>query len=241
MADDDDDAAPDAFDLAEPTDVLAKLPDDFAEQLASKKWKDRKEALEAFYAVAHVPRIRDGSYGEIVGDLAKCMKDANVMVVTCAANCIVALAEGLRAAFAKHRAVVMNPLLERLKEKKQSVADALGAALDAVFLAAGLADCVPDIVEALKHKNPQVKQGTVKFLVRCLRTTRDVPDKADAKAISEAATKLLADSDQVIRAGGAEALGTLMKILGERAMNPYMEGLDDIRKAKIKEYFQTAE
>jgi hypothetical protein len=38
----------------------------------------------------------------------------------------------------------------------------------------------------------------------------------------------------------AEAMGTLMKILGERAMNPYMEGLDDIRKTKIKEFFDTA-
>jgi len=36
-------------------------------------------------------------------------------------------------------------------------------------------------------------------------------------------------------------MGTLMKILGERAMNPYMDGLDDIRKAKIKEFFETSE
>jgi len=39
----------------------------------------------------------------------------------------------------------------------------------------------------------------------------------------------------------AEAMGTLMKIIGERAMNPYMEGLDDIRKTKIKEFFETAQ
>ncbi|KAI5296100.1 Microtubule-associated protein, microtubule dynamics during spindle orientation [Ascosphaera atra] len=131
--------------------------------------------------------------------------------------------------------------MERLKEKKQSVADALGAALDAVFVATSFSECLPDIVEFLKHKNPQVKQGTVKFLIRCLRTTRDVPEKGEIKAISEASTKLLTDSDQVTRAGGAEAMGTLMKIMGERAMNPYMEGLDDIRKSKIKEYFETAE
>jgi len=31
-----------------------------------------------------------------------------------------------------------------------------------------------------------------------------------------------------------------MKIIGERSMNPYMEGLDDIRKTKIKEFFETA-
>jgi cytoskeleton-associated protein 5 len=36
-------------------------------------------------------------------------------------------------------------------------------------------------------------------------------------------------------------MGTLMKILGERQMNPYMEGLDEIRKVKIKEYFESAQ
>jgi cytoskeleton-associated protein 5 len=44
-----------------------------------------------------------------------------------------------------------------------------------------------------------------------------------------------------MRSGGAEILGTLMKILGERAMGPYLDGLDDIRKTKIKEYFDTAQ
>ncbi|KAL9591320.1 MAG: hypothetical protein Q9179_007840, partial [Wetmoreana sp. 5 TL-2023] len=32
-----------------------------------------------------------------------------------------------------------------------------------------------------------------------------------------------------------------MKIMGERAMGPYMEGLDDIRKTKIKEFCDAAE
>lgn len=231
----------DAFDLAEPVDVVSKIPSDFHDNLASKKWKDRKEALDALYALVNVPKIKDGPFGDIVGGLAKCMKDANVAVVTVAANCVEALANGLRSGFSKHRGIIMGPIMERLKEKKQSVSDALGAALDAVFVATGLSDCLPDIIEFLKHKNPQVKQGTVKFLIRCLKSTRDVPDKGEVKAISEASTKLLTDSDQVTRAGGAEALGTLMKIMGERAMNPFMEGLDGIRKSKIKEYFETAE
>jgi len=32
-----------------------------------------------------------------------------------------------------------------------------------------------------------------------------------------------------------------MKIIGERAMTPYLDGLDDIRKTKVKEFFETAE
>ncbi|GKZ45629.1 microtubule-associated protein, microtubule dynamics during spindle orientation [Aspergillus brasiliensis] len=231
----------DAFDLAEPVDVFSKIPDNFQEQLSSSKWKDRKEALDALHTVLNVPKIKDGPFDDVVRMLAKSMKDANIAVVTVAANCIELLAKGVRSGFVKYRATVMSPMLERLKEKKQSVADALGQALDAVFIATSLSECLEEILEFLKHKNPQVKQETLKFLIRCLRTTRDVPAKPEVKSIAEAGTKLLTESTEVNRAGGAEVLGTLMKIMGERAMNPYLDGLDDIRKTKIKEFFETAE
>ena len=231
----------DAFDLAEPVDVLGKAPKNLQESLASSKWKDRKEALDAFYAVANTERIKDGSFDEIVSSLAKCMKDANIAVVTVAANCVEALAKGLRRSFAKYRGRIMSPMFERLKEKKQSVADALGAALDAVFSTTGLSDCLEEILEFLKHKNPQVKLETLRFLIRCLKTTREAPSPPEVKSIAEAGTKLLTESTEITRSGGAEILGTLMKIMGERQMNPFLNGLDEIRQTKIKEYFDAAE
>ncbi|CAK7229558.1 hypothetical protein SBRCBS47491_007286 [Sporothrix bragantina] len=231
----------DAFDLAEPQDVIKKIPADFHEKLASSKWKDRKEAVEALYAVFNVPRIKDADFGEVNRGLAKCMKDANVAVVTQAAQCIEVLAKGLRRAYGKYRTIVMQPILERLKEKKQAVADALGAALDQVFLATDLTECLEDITTFLSHKNPQVKEGTMRFLIRSLRTTRTVPSKAEIASIVESAKKLLAEGSEGLRSGGAEVLGTIMKIIGERAMNPHLEGLDDIRKTKIKEFYETAE
>ncbi|CAN8104082.1 unnamed protein product [Discula destructiva] len=231
----------DAFDLAEPQEVLKNIPGDFYDKLASSKWKDRKEACEALFALVNVPKIKDGDFGEVNRALAKCMKDANVAVVTQAAQCIEALAKGLRRSYGKYRTTVMQPIMDRLKEKKVAIADALGAALDQVFLATNLTDCMEDILAYLVHKNPQVKEGTMKFLVRCLRTTRDVPTKAEIGQMVEAAKKLLAESSPVLREGGAEILGTIMKILGERAMNPHLEGLDDLRKGKIKEFYETAE
>lgn len=215
----------DAFDLAEPVDVMPKVPKDLHEQLSSSKWKDRKEALDALHSALNVPRIKDGPFDDIVRALAARMKDANIAVVTVAANCVDLLAKGLRSGFGKYRSTIMAPILERLKEKKQSVAEALGQALDSVFASTTLTECLEEILEFLKHKNPQVKQETLKFLIRCLRTTRDVPSKAEVKSIAEAATKLLTESSEVNRSGGAEILGTLMKIMGERAMNPYLEGL----------------
>lgn len=231
----------DAFALAEPQDVLKKIPPNFSELLASAKWKDRKEAVEALFTALDVPRIKDSDFGEIARGLAKCMKDANVAVVIQAAQCIESLAKGLREGFGKYRSIVMQPIMDRLKEKKATVADALAAALDAVFASTSLADCFEDITAYLGNKNPQVKEGTMKFLIRCLRTTKTVPSKAEIGAICDSGKKLLSESSPVLRDGGAEILGTVMKIIGERAMTPHMESLDEIRRNKVKEFFATAE
>lgn len=230
-----------AFDLAEPKDVLGKMPPGFYENMASAKWKDRKDALDALYTEANTEKIKDGHFDDLIQVLAKSMKDANIAVVTVAANVIDVLAKGLRKSFGKYRGRIMAPIMERLKEKKQSVTDALAQALDSVFASSSLSDCLEDILAFLKHKNPTVKAETLNFLIRCLKTTREPPSKAESKSIAEAATKLLTDSVEATRSGGAEVLGTLMKIIGERAMNPYMDGLDDIRKTKIKEYCDKAQ
>ncbi|KAJ9608129.1 hypothetical protein H2200_007117 [Cladophialophora chaetospira] len=230
-----------AFDLAEPVDVHSKIPADFHEMVGSTKWKERKDALDALFNILNTPRIKEGSFDDLVRVFAKCMKDANIAVVTVAANCVEKLALGLRKSFARYRSTIMSPMMERFKEKKQSVADALAAALDAVFASTSLNECLEETLSFIPNKNPNVKAETVKFLVRCLRTTRDVPSKEEQKRIAEAGTKLLTESTENLRTGGAEVLGTLMKIIGERAMNPYLDGLDDIRKAKVKEFFDTAE
>jgi protein STU2 len=230
-----------AFDLAEPVDVYSKIPADFHEMTGSTKWKERKDALDALFNILNTPRIKEAPFDDVVRVFAKCMKDANIAVVTVAANCTEKLALGLRKSFSKYRSTIMSPMLERCKEKKQSVTDALGAALDAVFASTSLTDCLEETLGFLTHKNPNVKAETVKFLIRCLRTTRDVPAKEEQKKIADAGTKFLTESTENLRTAGAEVLGTMMKIIGERAMNPYLDGLDDIRKSKIKEFFDTAE
>ena len=125
----------DPFELVEPVAVLAKLPPGFYEKLASAKWKERKEeALDPLLVVLQAPRLKaTDDYIELVRALASRMTDANVACVTVAANALTALARGLRSDFARHRSVVVPPVLERLKEKKQSVVDALAETLDAVF------------------------------------------------------------------------------------------------------------
>ena len=53
-----------------------------------------------------------------MGILGRCMKDANIVVVTVAAQCVEAIARGLRKPFGQYRQLVMMPMVEKLKERK---------------------------------------------------------------------------------------------------------------------------
>jgi cytoskeleton-associated protein 5 len=121
--------------FAEEVDIVGDIPSGFHAALSSSKWKDRKEALdEVAGLLMRAVRIKDSpELSSLCKDLAGRMSDANINCVIVAANCIEALAKGLSSNFAKYKDTVMRPMLERLKERKQSVSDAIGNALDALF------------------------------------------------------------------------------------------------------------
>jgi hypothetical protein len=74
------------------------------------------------------------AYGSLLSTLgAKCKSDANINVVIEAAKVVEGLATGLGRPFGRFRGIVMPGMIERLKERKANVVEALGKALDAVF------------------------------------------------------------------------------------------------------------
>lgn len=77
----------------------------------------------------------------------------------------------------------------------------------------------------------------MKFLARCLSASPTPISPAQIKPVSEALATLLEDSFEGARNEAATCLGTLMKMVGERPLNAVMEGLADVRKAKVKEAF----
>lgn len=92
----------------------------------------------------------------------------------------------------------------------------------------------------MSHKNPQVKEGSLKFLTRCLSTSTQPLPPPQLKPLSEALAHLLEDSFAGARDEAASALGTLMKMVGERPLAALMDGLADVRKAKVKEAYEKA-
>lgn len=234
----------DAYDLVEASDVASKLRRDcpeFEEKLASNKWQERKEALDSLYKLANVPRIKEADFGAIINRLGIVIsKDSNALVVVpTAASCVEVLAKGLRAAFRQYRSVLVQ-ILERFREKKQSVVDSLAKAADAVTCCSYFSDIAEDLLQFLGHKNPQCKLESIRFLTRCLSSTSIAPDAEDTKRYAETLVTVMGDTSPQVREAAAEAFGTLMKIQGERPMTIYLADLDDIRKKKTKEYFNAA-
>ncbi|PWN35981.1 ARM repeat-containing protein [Meira miltonrushii] len=235
----------DAFEFLDPKDPLKskEWPENFDEMINSTKWLERKEvidqclkALEATPKIIHTPAL--DSIIDILSEKVK--KDVNINVVLSACQCIQKFALGLRGAFAKNKDKALPALLEKLKERKESTVKVLADTLDAVFQTVSFSDILEVTLNATKHKNPQVKTGAIQFLVRCLRETRSMPAKADIKPIADALVAATADGSSDVRDAGAQGLGTLMKLIGERAMNQYIDGLDDIKKGKIQEQYKSA-
>lgn len=130
------DVPPDPRAFADEVDVVSKFPEGYEALLKSSKWKDRKEALDGMFSVLQATlRIKDApSLGDLAKTLANLIhKDANVACVMTAANCLEALAKGLGDPLGKHHESVVPPMLERLKERKATVTDTIGVALDAIF------------------------------------------------------------------------------------------------------------
>ncbi|KAH3680198.1 hypothetical protein WICMUC_000463 [Wickerhamomyces mucosus] len=232
----------DPYDLIDPIEVLSKISPNLSVKVSVPKWKERVEALtEVEEILKPVIKLTDSDYTDLVRVLAKCLKDVNIQVVSLASNCIEYIAKGLRARFHRYYNIVLNPLLERTKEKKQSVLDALNGALDSVFQNTSLSDILDETLVALKHKTPQVRLATSQFLARCLKETTVAPNKSELESIMTAALKLVSDTLSDIRNSAFQIVGILMKIRGERELNSYLESIDDIKKNKIKEAFESAE
>ncbi|KAI9630500.1 hypothetical protein KEM48_013996 [Puccinia striiformis f. sp. tritici PST-130] len=212
----------DPYDLADPVAILDQLPSGFYEHLASSKWKERKEeALDPLLATLKPAiKIKNDHYDELVKSLAGRMADANILCVIGAANCLECLAKGLRSEFAK---------------KKVNVVEALSNCLDAMAVTVTLSDLNEDIVNFSKHKNPAVKEQTMKFLVRCLRNTIHAIPKAELKSLSDVMLSGLEDAVVPVREVAAEGLGTLMKLVGKATFTPIIQGQDDLRKVKVED------
>ncbi|XP_043494005.1 protein mini spindles isoform X2 [Polistes fuscatus] len=233
------DVAPDIdpYELLNPVDILSKLPKDFYENLEAKKWQERKQALEILEKLVSNPKLESGDYGEVVKALKRVIsKDTNVLVVALAGKCLTGLATGLRKRFQSYAISCLAAILEKFREKKQNVVQALREAADAIFGSVTIDLILEDTLAALENKNPAVKAETAAYLARCFACTPPSSlNKKLLKAYTTTLLKTLNEPDPTVRDNSAEAIATAMKLVGEKAMMPFLTDIDNLKMAKIKE------
>uniref|UniRef100_A0A0A1WXY4 Cytoskeleton-associated protein 5 n=1 Tax=Zeugodacus cucurbitae TaxID=28588 RepID=A0A0A1WXY4_ZEUCU len=234
----------DPMDLLDPVDILSKLPKDFYDKLEEKKWTLRKESLEALEKLlTENPKLENGEYGVLVNTLKKVItKDSNVVLVAMAGKCLAMLANGLGKRFGTYAMACIPSLLEKFKEKKANVVAALRESTDAIYPSTNLEAMQECIVESLGNKNPSVKSETAFFLARAFaRTQPTAINKKLLKLLVTTLIKTLNEPDPTVRDASADALGTLLKLMGEKSVGPFLVEVDALKMAKIKECQEKAE
>ncbi|XP_033753517.1 cytoskeleton-associated protein 5-like [Pecten maximus] len=239
---DEEEDAVDAYEMMPEVDILSQLPKDYYDKVEAKKWQERKEVLEALQKLTDSPRIANGDFGGLVKTLIKVVgKDTNVMLVSVGAKCMAGLANGLRKKYAPYSLYTIQVILEKFKEKKQTVVVPLREAADAAFVGTTLDAISEDLVAALDNKNPSIKGETAYFLTRCFaRSTLGTLPKKLLKLFCASLLKTCNDTVPDVRERSYEALGMAMKVVSEKHVAPFLVDVDAIKMQKIQECCQAA-
>lgn len=222
-----------------PVDISKDIPKDWSDQLASKKWSERKEIIEKITSLAEAnPKLEyTDIYKDIVPALKKVIsKDVNVMCVTAATKCVGLIANGLGKKFSIFVQMLLEAILDKFKEKKAAVIAELRTTIDAVSKSTSLEAMSESCINHLSHKNPDIRLQTSAFLARSFqRATKATLPKKLLKNFVEALCANLNDSAET-REASYEALGTCMKVVGEKAVEAFIpDNVEDIKKEKIRE------
>lgn len=251
----------DPFSILKEQSILDKLPENFNERITSPKWKDRVEVLQEFYdnVLSKAKKLKATSqdYSFLISTLSSIIhKDANVQAVTIASQSIEAIIEKLRLPGFNKNLVTLCfvPLLERTKEKKQSVIDSIRLTLHSIvkyynpISSNNTEDLLQEIFKFMKHKIPQVKMESTMLFNHILKSyyskdTVNILSKYLIDEIVPIVTKVVNDTQPTIRNVGFESFAILTKMFNDT--NSYeifrdsFDKLDNLKKKKIEEIVST--
>ncbi|KAK6058264.1 HEAT repeat protein [Cooperia oncophora] len=228
----------------DPTNVVEKLRKDFDELIASKKWQERKEAVDGMISIMEsAPRVEmSPELLLVMGTLAKVLeKDVNINVSSSCAKVLAKLAVSMRTDFAPMVPKVMPVAFDKLKEKKAVLRNELVELCDAAATTTSLENYTEAVCGGLTKPNPQSRAQTALFVARLLSrhdsTTVPVPA---IKQITPDLVKCSSDADAEVRESTFRAMGAILRCLGEQAARRLFGELseDKIKMGKITENFE---
>ncbi|GMT13277.1 hypothetical protein PFISCL1PPCAC_4574, partial [Pristionchus fissidentatus] len=210
----------DEWDYLEEVNVMEMWPADQRKNVTSTKWAERKDALQALLELIEKnPRLFAKSttvYGEIIDELKKILlKDSNVNVVAVAIKVVGALARGLRRHFGGFVGMIWTPLLEKAKDKKAGVKEALPSCLDAVAATCTLDRISGPLAEQMMKPSSDSKLMLDAFIYRILLTLPNAQAGLPfIKEITPLLVKHASDADTNVRDGACAALGGVRRLMG---------------------------
>ncbi|XP_042752685.1 protein MOR1 [Lactuca sativa] len=228
----------DEYELVDPVDILTPLEKSkFWKDVKSSKWLERKNAVEGLNKLASAKRIAPGDFIEVCRALKKLVMDVNLAVSVEAVQAIGNLASGLRTHFSASSRFLLPILLEKLKEKKPTMAEALSHTLKAMHKAKclTLADIVEDVKTAVKNKVPHVRSLTLNWVANCVETSNKATILKVHKDYVPICMECLNDGTPEVRDAAFSVLASIGKIVGMRPLEKSLEKLDDIRRKKLSE------
>ncbi|KAL0305776.1 UNVERIFIED_CONTAM: protein MOR1 [Sesamum radiatum] len=207
----------DEYELVDPVDILTPLEKSgFWEGVKATKWSERKDAVAELTKLASTKRIAPGDFTEVCRTLKKLITDVNIAVAVEAIQALGNLARGLRTHFSGNSRFLLPVLLEKLKEKKQTLTDALTQTLQAMHKSGCLN--LTDIIEgriyvktAVKNKVPLVRSLTLNWVTYCIETSNKAAILKVHKEYVPICMECLNDGTPEVRDAAFSALAAIAK------------------------------
>ncbi|CAG9535329.1 unnamed protein product [Cercopithifilaria johnstoni] len=229
-------------------DVTDHLPPGFFETIRSAKWDERRDVLLALInnLSQHSCIDPEIKYNEILAELKLIIsKDSNIAVVILALRALTAFVKGLRKNFMKYIPMVLLHVLEKFKEKKASVKEAIMECLSLVAEHCDIAILTDPICEALeKTRNPNMKAGIDQWIYCILcRYPRSAVPMSFIKSVTPYLVKHSKDSDPDVREGSCMVFGAILRLVEEKVMASVVDGIfsDKTKLKKIMGYLEKSE
>lgn len=246
----------DTFSMLPEETILDKLPKEFHERITSSKWKDRVEVLEEFWdnVLSQTRKLKSSSqnYSNLLGIYGHIIqKDANIQAVALAAQSVELICDKLKTpGFSKdYVSLVFTPLLDRTKEKKPSVIEAIRKTLltickyyDPLAPNGRNEDMFKEILEHMKHKTPQIRMECTQLFNSSMKSERDGYSTLQRYLKDEVlpiVVHIVNDTQPAIRTIGFECFAIIIKIFGTNMFMKTLESLDNLKRKKIEETVKT--
>jgi cytoskeleton-associated protein 5 len=226
----------DAYDLAEPKDIFKKYNEAWCNGvLGMEKWIDKKNALEELNNEANVPKLADKNPAEIAGMAKRLLNDNNVNVNMQAIKLIGVLAKGLRKSFDGYARQFVPILLQKFKDKKNTIVSEAHTALDNLLKSTTFESILEDVKEALDDKTPALKTNVMQLIDRTMAGLPDNNRQRLAPQIAAMCKHMTEDSNPDVRKETVKLL-TVLATYNEEA-EKFVQGL---APSKVKQLEKTA-